>query len=60
MILDEQVGCCAFITRPTPVRWPPAVERAMVDPPGGVPARLTGAPAALRYVWPDVCDHFGS
>jgi hypothetical protein len=30
------------------------VERALVDPPGGDPARLTGTPAELRYVWSDL------
>lgn len=28
-------------------------ERALVSPPGGVPGRLNGQPAKLRYVWPD-------
>jgi GNAT superfamily N-acetyltransferase len=28
------------------------VERAPVDPPGGVAGRLTGAPMKLRYAWP--------
>ena len=30
------------------------VEKAPIDPPGGVPERLTGAPNKLRIVWPDV------
>lgn len=30
------------------------VERAPVDPPGGVAARLAGAVTKLRYAWPDV------
>ena len=29
------------------------VERGVVPPPGGNPSRLCGAPACLRYVWPD-------
>ncbi|MGH3670352.1 MAG: GNAT family N-acetyltransferase, partial [Pseudonocardiaceae bacterium] len=29
------------------------VGRRQISPPGGVPARLTGSPAALRYAWPD-------
>ncbi|MBE1490429.1 GNAT family N-acetyltransferase [Plantactinospora soyae] len=30
--------------------------RELVPPPGGVPDRLNGRPACLRYVWPDVRD----
>jgi ribosomal protein S18 acetylase RimI-like enzyme len=33
-----------------------SVERALAEPPGGVPGRLNGRPAKLRYVWPDVRD----
>jgi GNAT superfamily N-acetyltransferase len=29
------------------------VERALTEPPGGVPGRLNGSPAKLRYMWPD-------
>ena len=29
------------------------VERELVRPPGGVPSRLNGSPAGLRYAWPD-------
>lgn len=29
------------------------VEKLPIDPPGGVPDRLTGAPNKLRIVWPD-------
>jgi ribosomal protein S18 acetylase RimI-like enzyme len=29
-------------------------ERALVDAPGGDPARLNGAPVKLRYVWDDL------
>ncbi|MDI1461622.1 GNAT family N-acetyltransferase [Catellatospora sp. KI3] len=31
-----------------------AAERAPVGPPGGVPGRLHGTPAKLRFTWPDV------
>jgi ribosomal protein S18 acetylase RimI-like enzyme len=30
------------------------VEKAAVDPPGGLPERLNGAPNKLRIAWPDV------
>jgi GNAT superfamily N-acetyltransferase len=30
-----------------------SAERALVESPGGVPGRLNGHPAKLRYVWPD-------
>jgi ribosomal protein S18 acetylase RimI-like enzyme len=33
-----------------------SAERALVESPGGVPGRLNGCPAMLRYVWPDVRD----
>lgn len=29
------------------------VEKAAVDPPGGMPARLNGTPYKLRFAWPD-------
>ncbi|MQA77970.1 MAG: GNAT family N-acetyltransferase [Streptosporangiales bacterium] len=29
------------------------IQRADVPPPGGVPARLNGSPACLRYAWPE-------
>lgn len=29
------------------------VEKAPVSPPGGVPSRLVGSPAKLRFTWPD-------
>src|SRR5882757_8987456 len=29
------------------------VEKAPTPPPGGVPARLNGSPARLRFTWPD-------
>lgn len=32
------------------------VERGVVPPPGGVPGRLNGSPACLRYAWPDPGD----
>ena len=52
-VLEQNVAAQAFYT----AQGGRAVERAMVDPPGGIPERLTGAPAALRYVWADVRDH---
>ena len=30
-----------------------SAERAFVQSPGGLPGRLNGSPAKLRYVWPD-------
>jgi GNAT superfamily N-acetyltransferase len=33
-----------------------SVERALVEAPGGVPGRLNGRPAKLRYVWSDAGD----
>lgn len=30
------------------------VDKTPIDPPGGVPERLTGAPNKLRIIWPDV------
>ena len=35
-------------------------ERADVDPPGGVPGRINGRPAKLRYCWADVADMPGA
>jgi predicted N-acetyltransferase YhbS len=32
------------------------VEKAQVDPPGGVPERLAGSPAKLRIAWPDLME----
>jgi ribosomal protein S18 acetylase RimI-like enzyme len=32
------------------------VQRGEVQPPGGVPARLNGSPARLRYTWPEPRD----
>lgn len=29
-------------------------EKAIVSPPGGVPARLNGSPNKLRFTWPDI------
>lgn len=36
-----------------------AAERALAPSPG-VPGRLNGRPAVLRFVWPDACDLFGA
>jgi ribosomal protein S18 acetylase RimI-like enzyme len=33
-----------------------SAERALVESPGGVPGRLNGRPAKLRYVWPAARD----
>jgi ribosomal protein S18 acetylase RimI-like enzyme len=30
------------------------VERRLISPPGGIAARLSGSPAALRYAWTDI------
>jgi ribosomal protein S18 acetylase RimI-like enzyme len=37
-----------------------SVERALVSPPGGVPARLSGAPNKLRFAWPDASSLAGN
>jgi hypothetical protein len=29
------------------------IEKAMVSPPGGIPARLNGSPNEFRFTWPD-------
>jgi GNAT superfamily N-acetyltransferase len=33
-----------------------SAERALVHAPGGLPGRLDGSPACLRYAWPDARD----
>jgi len=33
-----------------------SAERAFVQSPAGVPVRLNGRPAELRYMWPDARD----
>jgi ribosomal protein S18 acetylase RimI-like enzyme len=32
------------------------VEKAAVEPPGGMPARLNGTPYKLRFAWPDAAS----
>ena len=53
-VLEQNVAAQAFYAahggRPA--------EQAMVGNPGGEEGRLVGQPAKLRYVWPDVRDHF--
>lgn len=51
-VLEQNVSAQAFYERIGGVR----MERVPLDPPGGVAARLNGAPAKLRYVWPDATD----
>jgi ribosomal protein S18 acetylase RimI-like enzyme len=48
-VLEQNTAAQAFYER----RGAARAERAPVTPPGGVAGRLAGAPARLRYVWPD-------
>jgi ribosomal protein S18 acetylase RimI-like enzyme len=48
-VLEQNSGAQAFYA----ARAGRCVERAAVEAPGGVAARLNGSPAKLRYVWPD-------
>lgn len=48
-VLEQNVSAQAFYT----ARGGRCVERALAPAPGGVPARLNGAPASFRYAWPD-------
>lgn len=48
-VLEQNVAAQAFYE----ARGGRCVERAPVLAPGGVEARLQGAPLKLRYVWPD-------
>ena len=48
-VLEQNVEGQAFYE----ARGGRCVERAPADPPGGVPGRLAGSPAKLRYAWPD-------
>jgi ribosomal protein S18 acetylase RimI-like enzyme len=48
-VLERNTAAQAFYQR----RGGVCVERQLVDPPGGIASRLAGAPARLRYVWPD-------
>lgn len=48
-VLEQNVDARAFYR----ARGGRCVERALVSPPGGIPGRLAGSPAKLRYAWPD-------
>jgi GNAT superfamily N-acetyltransferase len=48
-VLDQNTAAQAFYT----AHGGRSAERAFVEAPGGVPGRLHGYPAKLRYVWPD-------
>jgi GNAT superfamily N-acetyltransferase len=48
-VLEENLNARAFYE----ARGGTVVERAQVDPPGGVPDRLTGTHHKLRIAWPD-------
>ena len=55
-VLEQNVAAQAFYR----ARGGRCVGRRDVSPPGGVPGRLNGSPAALRYVWPDPAMLLGS
>jgi GNAT superfamily N-acetyltransferase len=46
-VLEQNLGARAFYTALGGTR----VDREPVSPPGGIPSRLTGSPAKLRYAW---------
>ncbi len=48
-VLDQNSAAQAFYTALGGL----AAERALVQPPGGVPGRLHGSPMKVRFVWPD-------
>lgn len=48
-VLEQNLQAQAFYR----ARGGQCVGRRPVSPPGGVPSRLTGSPAGLRYAWPD-------
>lgn len=48
-VLEQNTAAQAFY-RARGGEW---VGRDRVEPPGGIPRRLNGSPAALRYAWPD-------
>jgi GNAT superfamily N-acetyltransferase len=50
-VLEENRNACAFYE----ARGGVCVERALLDPPGGAPDRLTGEHHKLRIAWPDPC-----
>ena len=49
-VLEQNLDAQAFYD----ARGGRSVERRAVHPPGGIPGRLNGTPAALRYVWTDL------
>jgi len=49
LVLEQNTAAQAFYE----ARGGKQVGRRRVAPPGGDPARLNGAPEALRYIWPD-------
>jgi GNAT superfamily N-acetyltransferase len=48
-VLEQNVDARAFYE----ARGGRCVGRAPVSPPGGIPSRVTGSPAKLRYAWPE-------
>jgi ribosomal protein S18 acetylase RimI-like enzyme len=48
-VLEQNVGAQAFYE----ARGGRCVGRGLVSPPGGIPSRVTGSPAKLRYAWPE-------
>jgi hypothetical protein len=48
-VLEQNVDAQAFYR----ARGGVNAGRRPVQPPGGIPGRLRGSPAALRFVWPD-------
>ncbi len=46
-VLEQNLEAQAFYE----ARGGTCVGRRLIDPPGGIASRLTGSPAALRYVW---------
>lgn len=55
-VLGQNVDAQAFYR----ARGGRCVGQRNVQPPGGVPSRLVGAPVGLRYVWPDPSVLLGS
>jgi ribosomal protein S18 acetylase RimI-like enzyme len=55
-VLEQNVGAQAFYQ----ARGARRVDRRPATPPGGVPSRLAGSPAKLRYAWPDPTELLGS
>ena len=48
-VLEQNVAAQAFYQ----ARGGLCTDRRLVEPPGGIPGRLSGSPAALRYAWPE-------